>query len=624
MRIGGTSPGVCGGVRGAVNASQGSRRALWLTALVLRGRESYNRPPVSRCPRPPRRLLALGLAGLLLGGACDTRVAPAPASAVTRPRLAIVLVVDQMRADYLMRYGDLYRGGLARFRREGAWFTQGHVQHALTYTAPGPRVGGHGDAPVAARHHRQRVVRSGAGKERISVEDPRVQPALTAADVSGKVAGRSPRSLQRPALGDWLKGHEPAARVFSVALKDRAAVLMGGKLPDRAYWYSPEMAGYVSSSWYADGAPLPAWVATFNASGAALARFVDGWTRARDSSAYLRSGPDRVDAEADGVHTEFPHTFDDGTPAARAAFAKGVLTTPFGDEMTLKFARVLIEAERLGADDVPDLLMISCSSADYIGHAYGPFSHEVEDYYLRLDGYLGELLTWLDEHVGKDSYVVALTADHGALPLPEEARLRGHHSAQRVVTSEYQAQARRAISGALTRLGLPAGTLKHLGEDGVWLDAKLAEAGKVDLGQLRAMWRWRCASSSSWPMLSPPTSWPSRPRGGRRVAAVPRALSAELLRVAQPGRAAALQAVEAGRRAEPRDQPWFAVLVRHARAGVVLRRGGAAGDARAAGGDRGRGADAGGAAGGEAAGGPGRSQPGFTGAGQVVDHAGWA
>ena len=227
-------------------------------------------------------------------------------------------------------------------------------------------------------------------------------------------------------------------------------------------------------------------MATFNASGAALLHFVEGWTRVRDSSAYLRSGPDRVEAEADGVRTEFPHTFDDGTPAARVAFAKGVLTTPFGDEMTLKFARALIDAERLGADDVPDLLMISCSSADYIGHAYGPFSHEIEDYYLRLDGYLGELLGYLDEHVGKDSYVVALTADHGALPLPEEARLRGHRSAERVVTREYQAQARAAISGALTRLGLPAGTLRHLGEDGVWLDARLAESAKVDPVQLRA------------------------------------------------------------------------------------------------------------------------------------------
>ncbi len=405
--------------------------------------------------------------------------------AAVRPRLAIVLVVDQMRADYLLRYGDLYRGGLARLRREGAWFTQAHVQHALTYTAPGHASAATGTDPshhgIIANEWFDRAV----GAPTISVADPRVQPVLTAADVSGKVPGRSPRNLQRRALGDWLKAHEPAARVFSVALKDRSAVLMGGKLPDRAYWYSPEMAGYVSSSWYADGAPLPAWVAAFNASGAALLRFVEGWTRLRDSSAYLRSGPDRVEAEADGVHTEFPHTFDDGTLAARVAFAKGVLKTPFGDEMTLKFAQALIEAERLGVDDVPDLLMLSCSSADYIGHAYGPFSHEVEDYYLRLDEYLGQLFAYLDEHVGKDRYVVALTADHGALPLPEEARLRGHHSARRVVMSEYQAQSRAAIAGALTRLGLPAATLLHLGEDGVWLDVKLAAANKVDPSRLR-------------------------------------------------------------------------------------------------------------------------------------------
>lgn len=437
-------------------------------------------------PRNTCCLLALGVALAVGVGACDTGQVPAPPSAVQRPRLAVVVVVDQMRADYLMRYGDLYRGGLARFRREGAWFTQGHVQHALTYTAPG-----HASAATGTHPSRHGVVANewydrATGAAVISVEDDKVQPVLTAADVTGTVPGRSPRLLQRRALGDWLKAHEPAARVFSVALKDRAAVLMGGKLPDRAYWYSPEMAGYVSSSWYADGAPLPAWVGAFNASGAALLRFVDGWTRARDSSAYLRSGPDRVEAEADGVHTEFPHMFDDGTPTARAAFAKGLLKTPFGDEMTLKFAQALIEAERLGVDDVPDLLMISCSSADYVGHAYGPFSHEVEDYYLRLDAYLGELLSYLDEHVGKDSYVVALTADHGALPLPEEARLRGHHSARRIVTADYQGQARAAVTGALARVGLPTRTLKHLGEDGVWLDRAAAEAGKVDVASLRA------------------------------------------------------------------------------------------------------------------------------------------
>jgi predicted AlkP superfamily pyrophosphatase or phosphodiesterase len=92
------------------------------------------------------------------------------------------------------------------------------------------------------------------------------------------------------------------------------------------------------------------------------------------------------------VKTEFPHVYDDGTAATRAAFAKQVLWTPFGDEMSLAFARALVGEERLGADDVPDVLMLSLSSADYIGHAYGPFSHEMQDYYLRLDAYLGEFL----------------------------------------------------------------------------------------------------------------------------------------------------------------------------------------------------------------------------------------
>jgi len=182
--------------------------------LVLRGRETYNRPPVPRRGRDVRRLLALGLAGLLGCGACDTQVAPAPTTAATRPRLVIVLVVDQMRADYLMRYGDLYRGGLARFRREGAWFTQGHVQHALTYTAPGHASASTGMHPS---HHgivaNQWFDREG-GTTMISVEDPKVQPALTAADVNGKVPRRPPRNLHRPPLADWLKRPEPAAPVF--------------------------------------------------------------------------------------------------------------------------------------------------------------------------------------------------------------------------------------------------------------------------------------------------------------------------------------------------------------------------------------------------------------------------
>jgi predicted AlkP superfamily pyrophosphatase or phosphodiesterase len=436
----------------------------------------------------PRRTLRFALAAGLLGCAPAAVTTPAPAApdakaVVRRPRLAIVLVVDQMRADYLERYADLYRGGLARLRREGAWFTRAHLRHALSYTAPGHASVSTGSDParhgVIANDWFDRASRS----EMYAAEDPST-PLVFTTNTDVKLPGRSPRQLERPALGDWLKAREPAARVFSVALKDRAAVLMGGHKPDRAYWYSAEVAGYVSSTWYAGGAPPPSWVAEFNASGVVFDHFTRGWIRSRDISAYLRSGPDHVDAEADGEQTRFPHLFDDGTPAAREAYAKKLLTTPFGDELTLRFARKLIEVEQLGADDTPDLLMISCSSADYIGHAYGPFSHEAQDYYLRLDDRLGELLAYLDEHVGKDSYVLALTADHGALPLPEEARLRGHGSARRVTGPAYRARANEAVAGALAQLGLNKEALLYLGEDGVWLDIE-ASTGKASPATVR-------------------------------------------------------------------------------------------------------------------------------------------
>ena len=436
-----------------------------------------------------RRTLLSALAVVVVSCVPTQAPAPAPtlegaAPAVQRPRLAIVLVVDQMRADYLERYADLYRGGLGRLRREGAWFTQGRLQHALSYTAPGHASVATGNDP--ARHG---IVANDwfdreSGAEMYAAEDLSARPVLTTASPV-TLRGRSPKQMMRPTLGDWLKTAEPTAKVFSVALKDRAAVLMGGQQADRAYWYSAEVAGFVSSSWYAEGAPLPAWVASFNASGAAFERFAGGWTRVRGISAYLRSGPDHVEAEADGLQTSFPHLFDDGTPGARAAFAKQLLKTPFGDELALRFARAVIEAEELGADDTPDLLMISCSSADYIGHTYGPFSHEVEDYYLRLDVWLGELLQYLDEHVGSDNYVLALSADHGALPLPEEARLRGHLSARRVPAAQYRAQATAAISGALQGLGVSERALLFLGEDGVWLSGSAAEAAQVEPATMR-------------------------------------------------------------------------------------------------------------------------------------------
>ncbi len=449
--------------------------------LDLAARETYN------CTVSRLRSLSL-VVGLVTAACLPATVPPPEVSAHARPRLAVLVVVDQMRGDYLDRYADLYTGGLARLRREGAWFTAAHVAHALTWTAPG-----HASLATGSHPSRHGVIANSwfdrdAGQRIGSVDDPHVQPALAEGPVA-ELPGRSPRLLMHSTLGDWLKVQQPAAQVVAVALKDRAAILLGGHHADRAYWYSDQVPGFVSSTWYADAAAVPAWVAGFNAgehSLAALDRVVRGWTRIADPSAYLRSGPDRVEAEFDGVRTEFPHTFAVDANDLRSV-ASELAATPFGDVLALQFAEALISAEGLGSDGVPDLLLLSCSAADYIGHRFGPYSHEVQDYYLRLDRELGRFMAGLDARLGPGGYVLALSADHGVLPLPEEANLRGHHAARRVLAEDYRSVATTAVAQVLAAHGLSNTVLQHLGEDGVWLDITALPASLTPADLRRAI-----------------------------------------------------------------------------------------------------------------------------------------
>lgn len=410
------------------------------------------------------------------GGRTD---APEPAA---RPRLVVLLVVDQMRADYLERFADLYSGGLDRLRRDGAVFTDAHVRHALTFTAPGHASASTGSHPSSHGIVSNEWYDRASGEVVYASADPQVRPLATGERAPS--SGRSPAQLLRPAIGDWLKGHDPQAKVFAVAFKDRSSVMLGGQHPDRAYWFDATAGGYVSSSWY--GEAMPAWVAAFNAEGAPYKRFAEGWQRLREPEAYARSGPDRVDVEHDGARSEFPHVFDDGSPQARESFLKELQWTPFGDELTLSFAERMVREEQLGKDDHPDVLLVSCSSADYVGHRYGPMSHEAEDYYLRLDGWLGQFLATLDAEVGRGNYVLALTADHGAIPLVEELAKSGQKSARRVVLDDFEARVKTVARAAVLALGLPESVVLHVAEEGVWLDTAAAASKGVGADTLRA------------------------------------------------------------------------------------------------------------------------------------------
>lgn len=367
-------------------------------------------------------------------------------SGTQAPRLVVFLIVDQMRPDYLDRFAEDFRGGLKTLREEGVRFPQAFHDHAFTETAVGHTTIATGTFP---RHHgivANRWFDQKAWKVLYCTEDQQVQ-ILT----DPKHKGQSPRNLLRPTLGDWLKEHSPGSKVFSLALKDRAAILMGGKHPDGAFWYDKKHGLVTTSSYYMD--ELPGWVKDFNARKYLDQYFPTGWDRLREPEVYNESREDDFPQEADGKDTVFPHSLRGEATHPDEHFYEAIYGSPFGDEFMLRFARQVVSSQHLGKDDIPDLLMISCSAADVIGHRFGPYSQEVQDYYLRLDEYLETFLGFLDEQVGRENYRLILSADHAVLPMPEQLVRQGIE-ARRVDERTFKEQVRGIVQRVAGRLGV--------------------------------------------------------------------------------------------------------------------------------------------------------------------------
>ncbi|HTY57942.1 MAG TPA: alkaline phosphatase family protein, partial [Bacteroidota bacterium] len=371
---------------------------------------------------------------------CAARTASPHAEQGT-PKLVIVIVVDQMRADYLVRFNDLFgNGGFNLFLNGGAYFTNCAYDYASTFTGPGHATILSG-IPVRSSgiignewFDRQK------GRSVYCVEDS----ACESVGISpGLAAGRmSPRRFKGTTLGDQLMAHSPSSRVIGIAIKDRGAILLAGERPTGAFWFDPGSGSWITSSFY--GRTLPAWAEQFNAAGIP-ARFLGRrWTRLLPDSCYSRSSID--DAPGEGTlpgedRPVFPHQVKDletmppGGPPAGGMSRRfdGLLPTPFGDELTVRFAEAAIEGERLGGRGVTDLLAVSFSAPDYCGHIFGPDSQEVEDILVRLDRSLAEFFGYVDRRIGLQNVMVVLTADHGVCPLPE---LREHRGAIRINPSD--------------------------------------------------------------------------------------------------------------------------------------------------------------------------------------------
>jgi len=318
-------------------------------------------------------------------------------SPAQHPTLLVLITIDQFRGDYLTRFGPQLTGGLGRLSRGGAWYTNAHHDHAITETAPGHAT------LLSGRFPRS----TGISANRIGVEDDS-SPLIA----GGVGPGASPKRFIGTTLSDWLKASDPRSQTFSVSTKDRGAILPAGKLRSQVYWYSPD-GRFITSTYYRDS--LPPWVRAFNDRHFPQTFAGKSWTLLLPDSAYAE--PDTVWEEAGGQGFVFPHIIPDD-PVSATSIVRG---TPFIDDITLAFAIHGVQSLSLGSGPQTDLLAVSLSGTDFIGHRYGPDSREMHDQILRVDRALGAFLDSLYKLRDSTRVTIVLTGDHGAGTIPELA-----------------------------------------------------------------------------------------------------------------------------------------------------------------------------------------------------------
>jgi arylsulfatase A-like enzyme len=319
------------------------------------------------------------------------------------------IVVDQMRWDYLYRYSARYgAGGFRRLLDEGFSCEDTYISHLPSYTAVGHTTIFTGSVPSVDGIAGNDWIDQATGKDVYCVEDSTVQPV----GGTSPAGNMSPRNLLATTVTDELMlATNFSSRVVGVSLKDRASVLPAGHTPTGAFWFDDVKGVFSTSSWYMK--TLPDWVEAFNAKNEPEKLVAEGWNTLNPLSTYTQSTADNASWEGlfkGETAPVFPHDL----AKAYKEDHDNIRSSPFGNTLTLDFARAAIEGYQLGQREATDFLTINCASTDYVGHKYGPNSIEVEDVYLRLDRDLAAFFSYLDARIGKGKYTVFLTADHGA------------------------------------------------------------------------------------------------------------------------------------------------------------------------------------------------------------------
>ena len=350
------------------------------------------------------------------GGASS--VAAASVLGVVHPKLVVVVVLDQFRADYLTRFEAHFgETGFKRLAKRGASFT-GHYGQYATYTGPGHALILSGSYPYVNGISTNKFFNTETQRSEAMVFD--AESEILGVKKTDADMDVSPRNFVGSTVGDELAlATGKQSRTVTLATKGRGAILLGGRL-GKSYFMNDDTGEMTTSTYYAP--QIPNWVAGWNAKKLADASFGKMWERALPEPAYAISAPDDAKSEGDskGLGKTFPHKVNGKLAAPGPDYYEAFVQTPFANEYELDFARAAIENEQLGARGVTDLLGISLSAIDLAGHTFGPFSQEVQDLVVRVDKQLGTFFDWLDTKLGAENVLTLVTADHGATPVPEQ------------------------------------------------------------------------------------------------------------------------------------------------------------------------------------------------------------
>lgn len=325
-----------------------------------------------------------------------------------RPKLVVGIVVDQMKMEYLYRFqSDFSDNGFKRLMNDGFTFYNMQYNYMPTYTAPGHTSIYTGTTPAMHGIVGNEWFSRKEGKEVYCTDDTSVQ---TLGDGTKEEGAMSPKNEQTTTITDELRlSTNFRGKVIGISMKDRASILPAGHFANWAFWYSKK-GNFISSTFYGD--KLPDWVNDFNAKKGYMDYINKGWNLLKPASTYDESLPDDNPYEGKLYKVDkpvFPYDLKAMYDKNDASILRAV---PFGNNYLADFAKVAIEKESLGKDDITDFLAISFSSTDYVGHILGPRSMELQDTYLRLDLTIADLLNYLDKNIGKGNYLLFLTADH--------------------------------------------------------------------------------------------------------------------------------------------------------------------------------------------------------------------